>query len=101
MKLHKSSLSALLAATSLALCMTPSVSWSTRAFGGGVTGEITAPPSSGEIEVGSHPYHIKAKSAAEQTITKFYMGQNVHLILDGPPGNSKSQVIAITLLQAP
>jgi hypothetical protein len=90
--------SALLAATAaLVFCLGTNIGWSTRAYGDGVTGEVTAAPLNGVIEVAHRSYHIKANSAAEKDALNFYAGQTVDVVLDGPAGSSDSQVIAITV----
>jgi hypothetical protein len=86
-----------LASGTLALSMLPNVGWSTRAYTPSITGQITALPGGDEIEVGSHTYHVKRGSAAEQALGKLSTGQQVQLTLDGPPGSSKAEVIAITV----
>ncbi len=84
-----------LASGALALCMLPNVGWSTRAYVPSVTGQITALPGGDEIEVGSHTYHVKKGSAAEKALGSLSTGQEVQLTLDGPPGSSTAEVIAI------
>jgi hypothetical protein len=86
-----------LAATAIAVvfCLQPSVGWSSRAFGAMITGEVTAAPLNGEIEIAHHLYHVKAKSAADKALTSFYAGQTVDVVLDGPAESSSSQIISI------
>ena len=86
----------IVAASTLALGGGPNLAWSTQAYANGVTGEITATPISGEIEVAHRIYHIKAGSAADQNFRSFSAGQTVYLVLDGPASSSTSTVIAIT-----
>jgi hypothetical protein len=93
MKLDKFGIVA--AAFALVLCFEPSVGWSTRAYGALVSGEITAPPSSGQIEIAHHAYHVKPQSFADKALSSFYAGQRVDVVLDGPLGSSASQVISI------
>ena len=64
MTLVKSALVA--AAVALAICFKPNVGWSTRVYGPVITGEVTAAPMNGVIEVAHRSYHIKANSAAEK-----------------------------------
>jgi hypothetical protein len=85
-----------LASGTLALCMLPNVGWSTRAFVPSITGQITALPGGDAIEVSSHTYHVKKGSAAEKALGTLSTGQQVQLTLDGPPGSSQAEVIAIT-----
>jgi hypothetical protein len=85
-----------IASGTLALSMLPNVGWSTRAYIPSVTGQITALPGGNEIEVGSHTYHVKRGSAAEQALGKLSTGQQVQLTLDGVPGSPKAEVVAIT-----
>ena len=86
-----------IASGTLALCMLPSVGWSTRPYSAPVVGQITALPGGNEIEVANHTYHIKQGSAAEQAMSHLSTGQQVHLVLDGDPDGTKSQVIVITV----
>jgi hypothetical protein len=95
MKTKLSRLAAVLAASVLALGMGSNTAWSTRAYADGVTGEVTAIPISGQIEVAHQIYHIKAQSPADQAVHNFSLGQIVHLVLDGPASSPTSQVIAI------
>jgi hypothetical protein len=86
-----------LAAAALAVVfgLSPSIGWSSRAFGAMVTGEVTSAPLNGEIEIAHHLYHVKAKSAADKALTSFYAGQTVDVVLDGPANSSSSQIISI------
>jgi hypothetical protein len=80
----------------LALLLSPAVGWSTRVTGGTVvSGEVTAAPSSSEIEVEHRSYHIRAESAAQKAALKFSVGDKVDLVLTGAAGDSSSQVVAI------
>jgi hypothetical protein len=83
------------AAFALVLCFEPNVGWSTRAYGAMVSGEITARPSSGQIEIAHHLYHVKPQSFADKSLSSFYAGQSVDAVLDGPLGSSASQVVSI------
>jgi hypothetical protein len=85
-----------IASGALALSLLPTVGWSTRAYAPSVTGQITALPGGGQIEVGSHTYRVKRGSAAEQALGKLSTGQQVQLTLDDQPG-SKAEVIIITI----
>jgi hypothetical protein len=98
MKHRFSKLKIALASGTLALCMLPSVGWSSRPAAAPVVGQITALPGGHEIEVANHTYHIRQGSAAEKAMTHLSIGQQVHLLLDGPPDNTaKAEVIAITV----
>ena len=89
-----------LASGALALSMLPNVGWSTRAYIPSVSGQITALPGGNEIEVGSHTYHVKRGSPAEQALGKLSTGQQVQLTLDGVPGSPQAEVIVITVSSA-
>ena len=90
------------AAAALMFCFGPSVGWSTRVVpGDAVSGEVTAAPMNGVIEIAHRAYHIKANSAADKDALNFYAGQTVDAVLDGPAGSNDSQVIAITLHTEP
>ena len=97
MKRRFSKVTIAIASGTLALCMLPRVGWSTRPYAPPVAGEITALPGGNEIEVANHTYHIKRGSAAEKTMSLLSTGQQVHLLLDGAPDSTKSEVIAITV----
>jgi hypothetical protein len=86
----------LLAAFAL-LTSGPGTGWCSRVFGDLVTGQITATPLSGKIEVDHHIYRIKPGSTAEQALHGFSEGQRVDLVLDGPPAGKESAVLKITL----
>jgi uncharacterized transporter YbjL len=81
----------------LAAGLVPNVGWSTRLLGGMVSGEVTATPSSGTIEVAHHLYHVKAKSPAEKALSSIHAGQNVDIILDeASTAGSLPEVVSIT-----
>jgi hypothetical protein len=80
----------------LILGLTPDPASSSRVIAAPIVGQITASPSSTEIEVDHHPYHIKAHSPAEKTSPTLNVGQRVSLILDGASGDPKSSVIGIS-----
>lgn len=86
----------MISAVALAFALVPNVGWSTRAYGPMITGEVTAAPSNGTIEIAHHLYHIKANSAADKVLNSIHAGQNVDIILDGPQSSSASEVVAIT-----
>ena len=83
------------AALSLALLLSPAIGWSARLAGGTVSGEVTGLPSGSQIEVANHVYRIKPNSAAQNAARSLSAGKTVKLILDGPPNDPKSQVVAI------
>ena len=60
-----------LAAAALAVVfgLSPSIGWSTRAFGAMVSGEVTSAPLNGQIEIAHHLYHVKPNSAADKALT--------------------------------
>ena len=85
-----------LSALAVVFCLGPNAAWCTRTYGDLVSGEVTAAPSSGEIEIAHHLYHVKAKSAADKALSSIYAGEIVDAVLDGPAGSNASQVISIT-----
>ncbi len=84
-------------AVALAVCLKPDVGWSTRLYAPMITGEVTAAPQSGAVEIAHHLYHVKPNSEAAKALSSFYAGQNVDIVLDGPADSAASQVISITL----
>ena len=66
------------------VCLQPSTSWSSRPMAARVTGQITAMPGNGEIEIAHQLYHVRANSAAAKTLSSFYVGENVDAVLDTP-----------------
>jgi hypothetical protein len=93
MKLAKIGFAA--AALAMVLCSRPELSWASRIYTAVVTGEITATPYGGKIEVDHHSYAIKAGSPAEQASHNLYVGDVVDLVLDAPATTSTATVIAI------
>jgi hypothetical protein len=83
-----------ISAVALALCLQPNFAWSSRAYAPPITGTVTAVPSSGTIEVDHHSYHVKPNSAAAKALSSFYVGEQVDIVVDGPP-NGTLQVISI------
>src|SRR5882762_6142712 len=83
------------AASMLAFSLQPQAGWATRMVGASITGEITASPSSAQIEVAHRVYRIKANSPAEKAARSFYLGQVVDIILDLPGANSEPEVVSI------
>jgi hypothetical protein len=90
----------LITAFAAGVALGPSAAWSTRVFSDLVSGEITATPVSGSIEVDHHSYRVKAQSAADKELHGFSEGQKVDLVLDGPPDSRASEVILITVHEA-
>jgi uncharacterized transporter YbjL len=84
-------------AFALALLLGPTAGWSTRVPSGLVSGAITSSPSSTEIEVDHRTFHIKPRSAAQNAAVSLSVGQRVHLILNGPASDAKSQVVSISV----
>jgi hypothetical protein len=80
------------AAMTLALAMPAGIAWSIIPSGKRITGEITAPPNSSQIEVEHQLYKIKADSQAAQSVGEFHSGQIVDVILDR---ETSSKVVAI------
>jgi hypothetical protein len=86
MKLAK--LTLVVSAFALAICLKPSVGWSSRPYSAQVTGQVTAMPGNGEIEIAHQMYHVKANSAAAKALSSIYVGQNVSAVLDSPTGGT-------------
>lgn len=84
------------AALGLALSFRPDSGWASRAYSDVVTGEVTATPVSGQIEVDHKTYQIKPNSLADQVFRHFVAGQVVDLVLDAPPSNKSAMVVSIT-----
>jgi hypothetical protein len=87
MKLAKPSL--VMGAFALAICLIPSVGWSIRPYSAGlITGEVTATPGNGQIEIAHQVYHVRANSPAAKALSSIYIGENVDAVLDAPTGNA-------------
>jgi hypothetical protein len=86
MKLAK--LSLMVGAFALAICLKPSVGWSTRPFSAMVTGQVTALPGNGAIEIAHQLFHVRANSAAAKALSSIYIGENVDAVLDSPVGGT-------------
>jgi hypothetical protein len=82
------------AAIAVGLCLQPSTSWSTRHYSQVVTGTVTAPLSSGTIEVDHQSHPIKKNSAASKAYLTIFVGERVDVVMDGLP-NSSTEVISI------
>jgi hypothetical protein len=62
-----------------------------------VTGQVTATPGNGEIEIAHHLYHVMAGSAAAKALSNIYVGENVDAVLDGPPGSTNPEIVTLTI----
>jgi hypothetical protein len=92
MKLGKSTLT--VAAMALGLCLQPSIGWSARHYSQVVTGTVTAPLSSGTVEVDHVSHAIRKNSAAAKAYLTIFAGERVDVVMDGPP-NTSAEVITI------
>jgi hypothetical protein len=79
-------LSLVVGAFALAICLIPSIGWSSRPYSATVTGLVTAMPGSGQIEIAHQLYHVRPNSAAAKALSSIYIGENVDAILDAPAG---------------
>ena len=95
MKLAK--LSLVVGAFALAVCLKPTVGWSTRAYAAMVTGQVTATPGNGAIEIAHHLYHVMVGSSAAKALGNMYVGENVDAVLDGPPGSTNPEIVTLTI----
>jgi hypothetical protein len=86
MKLAKLSLG--VGAFALAICLKPSVGWSTRPYSATVSGQVTAMPGNGEIAIANQLYHVRPNSAAAKALSSIYVGENVDAVLDAPAGST-------------
>jgi hypothetical protein len=97
MKLARPSL--VVVAFALAIGLNPSVGWSTRPYAAMVTGQVTALPGNGEIEIAHQMYHVKPNSAAAKALSSIYIGENVDALLDTPAatgGGTTPEVVVLT-----
>lgn len=69
--------------------------WATRAVAAVVTGQVTATPSSAQIEVDHHMYLIEKNSPAAKGYKNFYSGDSVDLTLERQTTANEPTVIAI------
>jgi hypothetical protein len=92
MKVRK--LCALMATCVIAIGLQPQAGWATRVVGA-VTGEVTATPSQGQIEVAHRIYHIKPNSPAGKELQSVHTGQVVDLIFEAASG-SEAEVVSIS-----
>jgi hypothetical protein len=93
MKLGKLGLT--ITAVACALCLQPSIGWSSRLLAPPITGTVTAAPSSGTIEIDQHSYHVRAGSAAAAALSSIYVGEIVDIVVDGPPNSNSAEVTSI------
>lgn len=84
-----------LSAFALVVCLGPNVGWSTRAYGASVTGQVTATPLDGAVEIDHRVYHVLPNSAAETALQEISAGLTVDIVLDGPAGSSGTHVVSI------
>jgi hypothetical protein len=96
MKLAK--LSLVVAAFALAICLKPSVGWSSRPYSATVTGQITALPGNGQVEISNQLYRVRPNSAAAKALSSMYIGENVSAILDAPAGSGGSTAPEVVIL---
>jgi hypothetical protein len=94
MKLGKLSITAG-AVLALGLCFQPNVGWSSIALGPMITGEVTAAPTSGTIEISHRAYKVKPNSAADKALRSVYVGETVDAVFDGPSSNSSAEIVSI------
>jgi len=95
MKLAK--LSLVVGAFALAICLKPSVGWSTRPYSAMVTGQVTAMPGNGQIEIAHQLYHVRTNSTAAKALGSIYVGENVDAVLDGPASGTTPEVVMLTV----
>jgi hypothetical protein len=93
MKLRKFGLAA--GVIVLGLCLQPNVGWSSRLLGPVLTGEVTAAPASGTIEISHRAYRVKPNSAADKALRNFYVGETVDVAFDGPLNSSSAEIVSI------
>jgi hypothetical protein len=93
MKLRKLGFAA--GVVALGLCLQPNVGWSTRLLGPVLTGEVTAVPASGTIEISHRAYRVKPNSAADKALRNFYVGETVDVVFDAPLSNSSAEIVSI------
>jgi hypothetical protein len=81
-------------AFALAACLACNAAWSTRLVGS-VTGQVTATPLEGVIEIDHRVYHIAANSPAEKSVLEISAGADVDVVMDGPADSKASHVVSI------
>lgn len=69
--------------------------WATRAVAALITGQVTAVPSSDQIEVDHHIYRIEKNSPAAKGYRNFYLGDSVDLTLERQTTDNMPTVVAI------
>jgi hypothetical protein len=93
MKLGKLKIAA--GAMVLGLCLQPIAGWSSIALGPMITGEVTAAPASGTIEIAHRAYKVKPNSAADKALRNLYVGETVDAVFDMPLSNSSAEIVSI------
>jgi len=72
----------------------PQLGWATKPATL-VVGEVTATPTSGQIEVNHRVYQVQKTSTPAKSLTGIGIGQKVDLVLDGPPDSKTATVISV------
>jgi hypothetical protein len=85
--------SAVALCSGIALMSAPT--WATRAVAAVITGQVTATPSTNQIEVDHHLYVIQKNSPAAKGYRNFYTGDSVDLTLERQTTQDEPTVIAI------
>ncbi len=62
-----------------------------------VTGKVTAVSAGGQITINGHAYLLATGTSAASQSSTVHVGDTVDLILNGPPTNSTTQVVAINV----
>lgn len=60
-----------------------------------LSGQVTSPPVNNQITVNGQTFNIAAGSAAVTQATEVVQGENVQIVLTGPPDSSTTEVVAI------
>ncbi len=95
MKLGKLSLLASIFA--LALSLHPLAAWATKMPGAIVTGQITASPTSTQIEIAHTVYPIQPNSPAASAARSFFLGQTVDALLSDPGSGGRPEVVGLSV----
>lgn len=92
--MNKRVLMAALATATLALGLQPGIALANRpAYT--VSGEVSSPPVNNQITVNGQTYNIAAGSPAVDQADQVVQGENVQIVLNGPPTSSTTEVVAI------
>ena len=78
-----------------AIALMSAPAWATRAVAATVTGQVTATPSSSQIEVDHHVYLIQQNTPAAKGYRNFYTGDSVDLTLERQTTQNEPTVISI------